>query len=145
MWSQNVIVHASAIKYISSLARNLACIQIISGLKFSLGTRSDRHLIRDSSLLGCDTLLLCEWFLMFWTVTVPSSSRSSSVAVFLDCFTLQTKALWSFETSGKREGDRWLYGRQIKQLVNKYRKREWKVRTWKKLPSAEGIRTSAKK
>ena len=49
-----------------------------------------------SSLLGCDAVLLWKYFWMFWMVTVPTCSESSS-PIRIGCVTVKMKALWPFE------------------------------------------------
>lgn len=49
-----------------------------------------------SSLLGCDAVLLWKYFWMFWMVTVPTCSESSS-PIRKGCVTVKMKALWPFE------------------------------------------------
>ena len=61
---------------------------------------SHSSVAEDSCLLGCDAVLLGEWFLIFWRTvsTFPSSSRNRQSKLGQAC-PVKMKVLWSFKVS----------------------------------------------
>jgi len=50
--------------------------------------------------LACDVVLSGEQLLTFWKITYSGSSSQRTVTLFVHCFTLKMKGLWSFAISG---------------------------------------------
>ena len=54
----------------------------------------------DSGLLGCDTVSLGEWFLLFWRRVVPSSSRVKQSNSHMYCDDCVLFCQWSLPRTG---------------------------------------------